>query len=294
MPPPSRHAVPPLLALLLAPLAVLPAAPAAALIAGDNHRAFPRDGGDDQMSVGYVELDGDRVFDDDRGAGAPYILTGETVNGIAFGGRIDFLVPNGTTTADTKTPNQADYVYARTLLSLTNTGPADTKTLEVAVHTGGGVHGHISAAGEGWHVMEDQDDGGAANTTGTRDPAVGILWSNGLGAVAPAVSSDTEAKEWTFIEMDLDFDVGETKTVLIFLASRNETDSFPQTASTARSQADVLALLADPELMFSGLSAAERAAVVNFGAAAAVPLPGALGLLAMGLGGFAAAMRRRR
>ena len=278
-------------ALLLAPL-LLAAAPAQALTATDNQRGAPRDGGDDQFSPGYIELEGDRVFDAPRGPGAPFDFGTETVNGIEVTGRLDFMGVNGTTTSDTKDPGETDYIYARTFLSLTNPGPAASLTLEFAVHTGGGFNGHIAAEGAGWRVMDDNDDGGPATRSGaTNDPAVGIAWSNGLGAVAPDVSSDAEAKEWTFIELDLDFTAGETLGVLVYLASRNETDSFGQTASTAQSQADILALLADPELMFGGMSEDEIASVVNFGLLP-TPLPGGLGLLALGLGGLAALRRR--
>jgi len=257
---------------------------------------FLRNGGDAQFAGGNLRVDGATYTPGAAGA-LPTFTTGlETVGGLDITGRIDLFGDNGTTTASTLVPNTQDYVYARQIYLFTNNTAATinaTVSAQYVLETGSDTSVEATSSGDTtvdpsdlWVVADDfLTDGGPPDFMGAGStPAVGMLFADGLAQLPSNV--DRGGFNIFFADFNLAVAPGETQAIMIFAASRNATDTHPNTASRAETEQDMLDILADPEAQFAGLSAEESAAVINF-----VPAPGTLAIVA--LAGVAATRRRR-
>lgn len=259
------------------------------------------DGGDDQFDGGSVSVDGSGYSGGAAGALPNFTIGAQNISGINVSGRTDLLVPNGTTSANTRNPGLLDLVYARYYHQFTNTtGAVQNITVNYNLNLGSDGSSILAADSSGnatvgtedlWIVTDDGDDGGPAGNSASLDPALGHLIADGTGVTPSAFSAPTGL---VLVDFSLSLLPGETQSLLYFIASRNETDTFLSTASSAQSQTDVVAMLNSNALIFQGLAGAEAASVVNF-SLNGVPEPSTIFLLAAALAplGFARSRRHR-
>jgi len=222
---------------LAAVLLALAAIPARAITINPNFGTTPNsggfisDGGDDQFDFSDLEIGGAGYTVGLAGAIPNFTVGLQTVNGIDVTGRLDLLVPNGSTTANTLAgAGVADFVYARHFYSFTNPGGAAVSPtirfdydfgsdFDTIVHSTSSGDTTITAA-DIWAVTDDGDDGGPATPSASADPALGFLVADGAG-LFPS-NFDPPSTGQLDVDYILPLNAGETRSLMLFIASRNE------------------------------------------------------------------------
>ena len=260
---------------------------------------FLPDGGDDQADGGNLFLfaSNERYFSLSSGSLPSYTFAADVLGDFTVSARLDFLQPNGTTTSDTLGESgNVDFVYARQMFTFTNNTNVEIPLFDIRLTYGLGSDdattvastssGDTTIGNDIWIVTDDGVDGGPSDNGNSSDPALGLVFADGSNETP--LNIDLFENDDILTDFRLSFAPNETVSILAFYVSRNDTDTFSGSATRAQTEADVAALLADPDLIFSGLSQQEADSVVNF----TIPEPTSLSLL--GLAALALAARRRR
>ncbi|MEM1146086.1 MAG: hypothetical protein AAGI88_26235 [Pseudomonadota bacterium] len=237
------------------------------------------DGGDDQFDGCTLTVNGTAYSGVVSGTVPNFVTAAEAIGNLGVSGQIDLLVPNGTNSADTRDPGLPDFVYQRLVYSISNNG-ASAATFPVVYNCNLGSNGSTvvgsTSSGDAvittadlWAVTDDAVNGGPANTGTGQDPAVAFLVADGSGITPtsffePFVGSIE-------VEYSVSLNAGETQSILLVHASRNETDTFTSTPTIAQSQADVVNVLSSPSVLFGGLSSGTQNTLANFSSTAISP-----------------------